>query len=232
MELLIQGVGEALRLLFTLDPEVLGITLLSLKISGLATLISLVLGIGGGTALALSRFRGRNFIVALVNTGMGVPPVVVGLFVSIMLWRSGPLGFLGILYTPTAMVLAQTIIATPIVMGISLAALQNLPPKLKDQILSLGATRRQMVWLMVKEARLPLLAGVMAGFGGVISEIGASTMVGGNIKGYSRVLTTATVMETSRGNFEIAIALGIILLLLAFGVNLILTWIQQRKGAA
>lgn len=232
MELLIQGVGEALRLLFTLDPEVLGITLLSLKISGLATLISLVLGIGGGTALALSRFRGRNFIVALVNTGMGVPPVVVGLFVSIMLWRSGPLGFLGILYTPTAMVLAQTIIATPIVMGISLAALQNLPPKLKDQILSLGATRTQMVWLMVKEARLPLLAGVMAGFGGVISEIGASIMVGGNIKGYSRVLTTATVMETSRGNFEIAIALGIILLLLAFGVNLILTWIQQRKGAA
>ncbi len=232
MELLIQGVGEALRLLFTLDPEVLGITLLSLKISGLATLISLVLGIGGGTALALSRFRGRNFIVALVNTGMGVPPVVVGLFVSIMLWRSGPLGFLGILYTPTAMVIAQTIIATPIVMGISLAALQNLPPKLKDQILSLGATRRQMVWLMVKEARLPLLAGVMAGFGGVISEIGASIMVGGNIKGYSRVLTTATVMETSRGNFEIAIALGIILLLLAFGVNLILTWIQQRKGAA
>jgi len=168
-------------------------------------------------------------VVSLINTGMGLPPVVVGLFVTIFLWRNGPLGFLGVLYTPTAMIIAQAIIATPIVMGISLAAIQALPKNLRLQILALGATRIQMVWILVKEAKLPLLAGVMAGFGGVISEVGASIMVGGNIKGYSRVLTTATVMETSRGNFDIAIALGIILLLLAYFINLILTNIQQRE---
>ena len=127
------------------------------------------------------------------------------------------------------MIIAQAIIATPIVMGITLAAIQALPKNLRLQILALGATRFQMVWILVKEAKLPLLAGVMAGFGGVISEVGASIMVGGNIKGYSRVLTTATVMETSRGNFDSAIALGIILLLLAYFINLILTNIQQRE---
>jgi tungstate transport system permease protein len=154
---------------------------------------------------------------------------VVGLFVSIFLWRNGPLGFLGILYTPLAMIIAQAIIATPIVMGITVAAMQQLPKKLRLQILALGASRVQMVWMLIKEARLPLLAAVMAGFGGVISEIGASIMVGGNIKGYSRVLTTATVMETGRGNFEVAIALSIILLLLAYTINLILTHIQQKE---
>ncbi|MBM4349293.1 MAG: ABC transporter permease subunit [Deltaproteobacteria bacterium] len=229
MDLILDGIKKAFWLLITFDPEVMGITLLSLQISGTATLVSLLIGISTGTAIALSQFPGKRFIVSLVNTGMGLPPVVVGLFVTIFLWRSGPLGFLGILYTPTAMILAQTVIATPIVMGISLAAIQHLPPKLKLQILALGATRLQMVWILIKEAKLPLLAGVMAGFGGVISEVGASIMVGGNIKGYSRVLTTATVMETSRGNFDIAIALGIILLLLAYFINLILTQIQQRE---
>jgi tungstate transport system permease protein len=160
---------------------------------------------------------------------MGLPPVVVGLFVSIFLWRNGPFGFLEILYTPTAIVIAQAIIATPIVMGITLAAIQHLPKNLRLQILALGATRLQMVWMLMKEARLPLLAAVMAGFGGVISEVGASIMVGGNIKGYTRVLTTATVMETGKGNFDVAIALGIILLLLAFMINAILTQIQQRQ---
>jgi len=229
MDLILDGIKKAFWLLITFDPEVMGITLLSLQISGTATLVSLLIGISTGTAIALSQFPGKRFIVSLVNTGMGLPPVVVGLFVTIFLWRSGPLGFLGILYTPTAMILAQTVIATPIVMGISLAAIQHLPPKLRLQILALGATRLQMVWILIKEAKLPLLAGVMAGFGGVISEVGASIMVGGNIKGYSRVLTTATVMETSRGNFDIAIALGIILLLLAYFINLILTQIQQRE---
>jgi len=200
-------------------------------VSGTATLISLLIGISTGTIIALAQFPGKRFIVSLVNTGMGLPPVVVGLFVTIFLWRSGPLGFLGILYTPTAMILAQAVIATPIVMGITVAAMQHLPQKLRLQILALGATRLQMVWILVKEAKLPLLAGVMAGFGGVISEVGASMMVGGNIKGYSRVLTTATVMETSRGNFDMAIALGIILLILAYVINLILTTIQQRERA-
>jgi tungstate transport system permease protein len=229
MGLILEGIWKAFHLLFTLDAEVLGITLLSLQVSGTATLISLFFGISIGTLVALTGFPGRRLVVSLINTGMGLPPVVVGLFVTIFLWRNGPLGFLEILYTPAAMILAQAVIATPIVMGITLAAIQALPRNLRLQILALGATRLQMVWILVKEARLPLLAGVMAGFGGVISEVGASIMVGGNIKGYSRVLTTATVMETSRGNFDIAIALGIILLLLAYLVNLVLTHVQQRE---
>ena len=229
MDLVFEGIKKAFWLIFTLDPEVFNITLLSLKVSGSATLFSLLIGISTGTAVALSQFPGRKFVVSLINTGMGLPPVVVGLFVTIFLWRNGPLGFLEILYTPAAMILAQAIIATPIVMGITLAAIQALPRNLRLQILALGATRWQMVWILVKEARLPLLAGVMAGFGGVISEVGASIMVGGNIKGYSRVLTTATVMETSRGNFDVAIALGVILLVLAYLINLVLTHIQQRE---
>ena len=229
MDLILEGIKKAFWLLITFDPEVMGITLLSLQVSGSATLISLFIGISIGTTVALSKFPGRRVTVSLINTGMALPPVVVGLFVTIFLWRNGPLGVLGVLYTPTAMIIAQTVIATPIVMGITLAAIQQLPQKLRLQILALGATRLQMVWILIKEAKLPLLAAVMAGFGGVISEVGASIMVGGNIKGYSRVLTTATVMETSRGNFDIAIALGIILLLLAYFINLILTQVQQRE---
>ncbi len=229
MELILQGIHQAFRLLVTLDPEVVRITLLSLRISGTATLASILLGITGGVAVALNEFPGKRLVTALVNTGMGVPPVVVGLFVSILLWRNGPMGVLNLLYTPSAMILAQAVIATPIVMGITLAAIGALPPKLRLQILSLGATRPQMVWLLLREARLPLLAAVMAGFGGVISEIGASIMVGGNIKGYTRVLTTATVMETGRGNFDTAIALSIILLLLSFGVNWVLTRVQHGR---
>ena len=229
MDLILEGIKRAFWLLVTFDPEVMSITFLSLKISGLATLISLFFGVSCGSLIALSQFPGKKVIVSLVNTGMGLPPVVVGLFVSIFLWRNGPLGFLELLYTPAAIVVAQFVIATPIVMGITVASLQQLPRKLKLQILALGATRVQMVWMLIKEAKLPLLAAVMAGFGGVISEIGASIMVGGNIKGYTRVLTTATVMETSKGNFDIAIALGIILLLLAYVINLVLTYIQQRE---
>ena len=229
MDLILEGIKKAFWLLITFDPEVMSITFLSLQVSGTATLVSLLIGISIGTTVALSNFPGRKIVVSLINTGMALPPVVVGLFVTIFLWRNGPLGVLGVLYTPTAMIIAQTVIATPIVMGITLASIQQLPRKLRLQILALGATRFQMVWILIKEAKLPLLAAVMAGFGGVISEVGASIMVGGNIKGYSRVLTTATVMETSRGNFDIAIALGILLLLLAYFINLILTQIQQME---
>jgi tungstate transport system permease protein len=228
MDLIAEGIRKAFQLLVTLDAEVLRITLLSVAISGSATAISLVLGISIGTGVALGSFPGKRIVVSLVNTGMGLPPVVVGLFVSIFLWRNGPLGFLGLLYTPAAMVVAQAIIATPIVMGITIGAMQSLPPALRLQIRALGATRPQMIWMLMKEARLPLMAGVMAGFGGVISEIGASIMVGGNIKGYTRVLTTATVMETGRGNFDVAIALSVVLLLVSLGVNYALTHIQQR----
>ena len=229
MELIIEGIRKAIWLLFTLDPEVLGITWLSLKVSGTATFISLLIGISLGTVVALTRFPGRRLVVSLINTGMGVPPVVVGLFVTIFLWRNGPLGLFELLYTPTAIIIAQAVIATPIVAGISLASIQKLPEALRLQILALGATRAQMIWMLIKEARLPLLAAVMAGFGGVISEVGASIMVGGNIKGYTRVLTTATVMETGKGNFDIAIALGVILLIFTFCINAILTGIQQRE---
>ncbi|MDD2736126.1 MAG: ABC transporter permease [Desulfuromonadaceae bacterium] len=229
MELILDGIHTALTLIVTLDREVLAVTLLSLWISCSATLVSLLVGISAGVVLALADFPGRRFVVSLVNTGMGLPPVVVGLFVTLFLWRSGPLGFLEILYTPTAMILAQTVIATPIVAGITIASIQNLPANLKLQVRALGATRIQTVWILVREARLPLLAAVMAGFGGVISEVGASIMVGGNIKGQTRVLTTATVMETGKGNFDVAIALSLILLVLVFGINYLLTVIQQRE---
>ena len=228
MDLIWEGLRKALELLLRLDPEVLRITWLSLRVSGIATLISVVLGLGLAVLMALNEFPGKRLVIALVNTGMGLPPVVVGLFVTVFLWRNGPLGFLGILYTPAAIILAQAVIATPIIAGLGLAALQHLPPGLRLQILALGATRPQTVWLLLKEARLPLLAAVMAGFGGVISEVGASIMVGGNLKGSTRVLTTATVMETSRGNFDVAFALSFILLILAFGVNALLTHLQQR----
>jgi tungstate transport system permease protein len=229
MDLILEGLVKAFQLLASLDPEVLGIAMLSLKVSGLATLFSLVIGIGFGTLIALTRFPGKKVLVSLVNTGMGLPPVVVGLFVSILLWRNGPLGFMELLYTPSAIIIAQSVIATPIVMGITIAAMQQLPANLRLQILALGATRTQLVWMLIKEARLPLMAGVMAGFGGVISEVGASIMVGGNVKGYTRVLTTATVMETGRGNFDVAIALSLILLLFCFVINYVLTHIQQRE---
>ena len=229
MDLVAEGLRKAFQLLLTLDPEVLGITLLSLEVSVAATAISVGVGVTAGTVIALGRFPGKQLVVSLVNTGMGLPPVVVGLVTTMFLWRSGPLGSLGLLYTPAAMVLAQTVIATPIVMGITIGAMQGLPPSLRLQILALGATRTQLVWMLLREARLPLLAGVMAGFGGVISEVGASIMVGGNIRGSTRVLTTATVMETGRGNFDVAIALSAILLLVTLSVNYLLTLVQQRE---
>jgi tungstate transport system permease protein len=231
MELIWQGLLQAVQLILSGDPQVLQITWLSLKVSAAATLLSLLGGIPAGMAIALMRFPGRGLLVALVNTGMGLPPVVVGLFISILLWRSGPLGFLELLYTPAAIVIAQFVIAAPIVTGLTIAAIQQLNPKLRLQLLGLGASRCQLLWLLIREARLPLLAAVMAGFGGVISEVGASMMVGGNLLGQTRVLTTATVLETGKGNFDIAIALSVILLVLVFVVNYLLTWIQQRGRA-
>ena len=231
MDVLVEGVRQAVALLLGGDREILGVLWLSLQVSSAATLIALLLGIPAGAVLALSRFPGRTLVVSAVNTGMGLPPVVVGLFVTILLWRSGPLGGWEILYTPAAIILAQALIASPIVTGITLAAVQNVPAKFRLQLIALGASRPQMVWVTLREARLPMLAAVMAGFGGVISEIGASLMVGGNIKGHTRTLTTAMVLETGKGNFEIAIALSILLLLLVFGINWALTAIQQRRPA-
>jgi tungstate transport system permease protein len=229
MDLLLDGLLQAIRLMLRGDAEVWRITLLSLLVSGTATFLSLVLGVPVGTFLALVRFPGQRLLVSLINTGMGLPPVVVGLVLSILLWRSGPLGFLNLIYTPTAMIMAQIVIALPIVAGLTMAAFQTLNPQLGLQLLGIGASRWQLLWLLGKEARLPLLAAVMAGFGGVISEVGSVMMVGGNIKGQTRVLTTATVLETQMGNFGTAIALGFILLLLSFLVNYTLTFLQQRQ---
>lgn len=212
----------------TFDTDIPSITLLSLRVSGMATAISLLLGLPFGTLLALGKFPGRSFLLSLINTGMALPPVVVGLAVAMTLWRSGPLGDLHWIYTPTAIVIAQTVIAAPVVTGLTAAALQQLNPRLQFQLYGLGASRIQMILSLWREARLPLLAAVMAGFGSVISEVGASMMVGGNIRGQTRVLTTAIVLETSKGEFEQAIALSVLLLVITFMINWALTWIQQR----
>ena len=210
------------------DPQVIQVALLSLGVSSIATLLSLCLGIPLGCVLGLTRFTGRSFFVSLVNAGMGAPPVVVGFIVYIFLVRTGPLGFFHILYTPSAMMVAQFIIALPVVAGFTMATVQQLDPKLRLQILALGASRTQMVWLLLKEARLPLLAAIMAGFGAIISEVGASMTVGGNIRGQTQIMTTAIVDYTGRGDFARAMAFSVLLMVLVYVVNYILTSIQQR----
>lgn len=209
--------------------ELAGILGLSLLVSGIAIVISMVAGVPAGIFLGLHRFPGRSFVVALVNTGMGLPPVVVGLVVFLLLSRSGPFGDLELLYTPTAMVIAQVIIALPLVVGITLAAIQGLDERLRLQILSLGASTGQLYWKLVKEARLSLVAALAAGFGSIISEVGAVMMVGGNIRGQTRVMTTAIVLETRQGQFNQAITLGVLLLSLCLAVNWLFTWVQQRQ---
>lgn len=223
-----EGLARAVQMLLSGDPAVLQITWFTLRVSGTATLISLLIGVPLGLLLAFKVFPGRSVAVSLVNMGMGLPPVVVGLWVSLLLWRSGPLGFLDLIYTPTAIIIAQAVIASPIVTGFSMAAIGQLNPKIRLQILALGASRWQLYWLLIKEARLGLMAAVIAGFGGVVSEVGAAMMVGGNILGQTRTLTTATVMEVNKGNFDIGIALSVILLLLAYVVTFTLTMLQQR----
>jgi tungstate transport system permease protein len=228
MDVIWDALREAFDLLFSGDPETFEIIGLSLRISLTATAIAFAIGLPLGMLLAFGRFRGRRLALATVHTGMGMPPVVVGLIVTVALWRSGPLGQLDLLYTPTAMIVAQAAIGTPLVAGISAAALQQIDPDFRVQMQALGASRLRSLWAVAVEARLPLLAAVMAGFGAAVSEVGAAMMVGGNIAGETRVLTTAAVLETSKGNLALAVALGLILLLLAFVVNLVLTLAQQR----
>jgi tungstate transport system permease protein len=222
------AVRQAVGLLTGGDAETYDIIGRSLGVSLTATAIAFVLGLPLGMLLAHGRFAGRRLSLTAVNTGMAMPPVVVGLFITVLLWRSGPLGALDLLYTPTAMVVAQAAIAFPLVAGISAAALQQVDPDFRVQMEALGAGRVRALLAVAAEARLALLAAVMAGFGAVISEVGAATMVGGNIEGQTRVLTTAAVLETSRGDFAAAIAFGLILLGIAFAVNLVLTLAQQR----
>ena len=229
MDDLQHGVAEAFRLLVTGDPQLYQIIARTLAISTAATALAMLVGIPVGYSLARGRFPGRTMLLSAVNTGMGMPPVVVGLLVWLLLTRSGPLGSLGLIYTKQAMVLAQFVIATPLVVGFTAASIQSLPLELPDLLYTLGAGRLRRLWIIAGEAQLGLLAAVMAGFGAVISEVGASMTVGGNLRGSTRVLTTAIVTETGRGNLAVALALGLLLLALAFGVNVLLTVIQQRQ---
>ena len=227
MQSIIQGFVEAMRLLFTGDPTVYQIALRSLVVSGIALLFAILFGVPLGAILALTRFPGHRFLVATINTGMGVPPVVVGLILALFLWRTGPLGSLHLMYTLQAMIIAQVLIALPIVAGLSLAALQQLDAGFRMQIMALGAGRLRLFFLLVREIRVPLMAAVMAAFGGVISEVGAVMIVGGNIQGQTEVLTTGIVTDVSMGLFASAVALGIVLMILSFTTNYAMTIIQQ-----
>jgi tungstate transport system permease protein len=216
-----------------MDPALIEIVALSLRVSGIALLFSTLIGIPLGALLGLSRFSGRRLVIALLYTGMGFPPVVVGLFVYVMLSRSGPLGQLNwpiipVLFTPSAMVLAQTIISFPLVSGFTMAAVMGVDPQLRQQVRALGADKRQAALTILSEARVGVVVSVIAGFGSIISEVGAVMLVGGNIEGRTRVLTTAIVLETRKGNFDLAMTLGAVLLSLSFITNLAMLRLQGR----
>jgi tungstate transport system permease protein len=207
------------------------IALRTVVVSGAATALAVLVGVPVGYAIARRSFRGRTILLGLINTGMGMPPVVVGLVVWLLLVRSGPFGNLDLIYTQRAMVLAQFLIATPIVIGFTTASFQALSPRLPDLLVVLGAGRLRRLWLLAREARLGLLVAIMAAFGAIVSEVGASMIAGGNLERSTRVLTTAIVTETSRGEVERALSLGLVLLVMSFVVNLSLTVIQQRSRA-
>lgn len=228
MDDLFLGLVQAIRLILSGDPALLEIVSLTLQVSGAALALSTLVGLPLGAALGLYRVPGRGLVTALLYTGMGLPPVVVGLFVYLMLSRSGPFGALAWLFTPKAMITAQTIIAFPLVTGLTMTAVQSVDPALSLQVRSLGATRLQEAWTVLSEARIGVVAAVVAAFGGIISEVGAVMLVGGNIAGKTRVLTTAIVLETRQGEFALALALGVILLTLAFAANLALLRLQGK----
>jgi tungstate transport system permease protein len=229
MDLIWDGFTEALDLIFSGDAYVYEVLFTSLLVSGTATLIALVLGLSIASVLAFRAFPGRTLTLIVFYAGMALPPVVVGLLVSIMLWRTGPLGQLHLLYSRAAIVIAQAIIATPIIAALSTAALQSLNPNLRLQVLALGASRWQATLLLFREARLSLLAAAIAGFGAAISEVGATIIVGGNIKGSTRTLTSAIVLELQQGDFETAIAFSLILMTLIVAIIAAFTALQQWR---
>ena len=227
---IIEGFRKAFFLILNLDPELLKIIFLSLKVSGFALIISTVIGLSLSTLLSFKKIPLRGIIISLMNTFMGLPPVVVGLFVYLILSRSGPLGFMGLLYTPSAMVTAQTILAFPIVASLCHSAIISVDPIIKQSSMTLGATPLQMTVTIMREARYGIMSGIIAALGRVMAEVGAILIVGGNIAGYTRVMTTTIALETDKGNFELALALGIILLTLSLIINIILYRVQ-RKGS-
>jgi len=228
MDSFIEGFRKAFSLIFYLDHELLSIIFLSLRVSGAALIIAIAAGLPIGVLAGLKRFRGRGLVISILNTFMGLPPVVVGLFLYLLLSRRGPLGFLALLYSPSAMIIAQSILAFPIVAALSHSAIIKIDPLIKQASLTLGATHFQVTTTIVKEARYGIMAGVIAAFGRVMAEVGAILIVGGNIAGYTRVMTTTIALETDKGNFELALALGIILLMLSLVINMVLYLIQRR----
>ena len=225
---ILRSLEQALRLIAAGDANLAAIIALSLRVTGVALLISTLSGVSLGVVLGLARLRLRGLVTTLLYTGMGLPPVVVGLFVYLLLSRSGPLGAWGWLFTPRAMIAAQTVIAFPVVAGLTMTAVQSVDPGLRLQVRALGATPRQEAWAVLMEARIGVVAAIVAAFGSIISEVGAVMLVGGNIAGKTRVLTTAIVLETRQGDFSLALALGVILLALAFAANLLLLRLQGR----
>lgn len=227
---IIDSFSRALFLILNLNKELLGIILLSIKISGTALVAATLIGLPLSALLGFRKFPLKGLIISLLNTFMGLPPVVVGLFVYIFLSRSGPLGFMGLLYTPAAMVIAQTILAFPIVASLCHSALINVDPLIRQASLTLGATPFQISLAIIREARYGIMSGIIAALGRVMAEVGAILIVGGNIAGYTRVMTTTIALETDKGNFELALALGIILLVISLSINMGLH-IIQRRGA-
>lgn len=230
MDVIWNAIVEAGELLFTGTISVWEIIGLSLRVSGVSVLLAMAFGVPLGYLIGAQRFVGRRLAMVIVNTGMGLPPVVAGLIVFMFLSRSGPLGNLGWLFTVPAMVIAQVLIATPLVLGVTAAAVGSVPLELRLQARSLGASAWQEAVLTIKEARRGVMAAVVAGFGGIISEVGAVMVVGGNVEHSTRVMTTAIVLETRKGNFGTALALGFILIGIAFAINNGLTWLQQSGG--
>jgi tungstate transport system permease protein len=213
-------------------PQLLPVILLSLYISGVALALATLIGLPLGAALALYPVPGKRFITLVIYTGMGLPPVVVGLFVYLLLSRSGPLGWLGWLFSPPAMITAQVIIALPMVAGLAMTAVEGLDPGLRLQVRALGASPNQVMWTLLGEARGGVLSAIVAAFGSIISEVGAVMLVGGNVEGQTRVLTTAIVLETRKGEFGLALALGTVLLTLTFLINYWLVRAGQRRETA
>lgn len=229
MGYIVDGFMQAINMITSLNPEVIGITGLSLQVSGTATLLAAAVGIPLGVLIALNEFPFKRVLRSLINTFMGIPPVVVGLFVFLMISRAGPLGTFGILFTPTAMIVAQFLLVTPIITGLSIAAAGAVDRSVIETAISLGAKRYETMLLVTNEARQALLIAVIAGFGRAIAEVGAVMIVGGDIRWSTRVLTTAIMLETSRGDYSLAIALGLILLAMAFVINLIISYLQGGK---
>ncbi len=226
---LLQGLLQAFYLIISLDPALYEVIWFSLYVSGFALVYSTLIGIPLGAFLGLTRFVGRRLVMAILYTGMGFPPVVIGLFVYLLLSRSGPIGGLGWLFTPQAIIVAQLIIAFPLVAGFTMAAVMGVDPNLRQQLVSLGATDWQATLAILMEARIGVIVSIIAGFGSIISEVGAVILVGGNIEGKTRTLTTAIVLETRKGNFDLAMALGVILLFLSFLVNLAMIRSQGKE---